>query len=337
MPGLFDRFRSAADLLRPRTFFRTLARVDALADTARELTGAVDALRIQNERLLAIQRLDWEQRDLVPRVVKELDAARIRAHVEDAIGAATVERDPFPHIVVDGWLPDAVYQRVLDAIPPSVFFDAERDPAKQRMIVPFDLAPIHSRVVWEFVADTIVGRVLYQALNAKFRPAICDYVRTFCSSLPDDIDLTLHPSDGRIMLRRPGYTLNPHRDPKWGFVTGLMYLAREGDNEGFGTQLYRVRDDADAPSGSVYYLDPSRCELARTVPYRPNSLLVFLNSGGAHGAFIPADAQPPGLERFLYQFRLGPSSKVIKRLLQHMPPDKAATWSGAKADRAAGY
>ena len=161
-----------------------------------------------------------------------------------------------------------------------------------------------------------------------------------CSSfqaLPSDFDLTLHASDGRIMLRRPGYLLTPHRDPRWGFVTLLMYLAREGDDEAFGTQLYRVREDEEAPSSRVFYFEPHRCELVKSVPFRANTFLAFLNSSGAHGASIPADAQPPCLERYLYQVRLGPTGPVIKRLLQLMPPDRAALWAGAKVDRAAGY
>jgi hypothetical protein len=51
------RISSAADLLRPKTFFRTLARVDTLVDATRELTSAVQALRIQTEQLMTIQRL----------------------------------------------------------------------------------------------------------------------------------------------------------------------------------------------------------------------------------------------------------------------------------------
>jgi hypothetical protein len=94
------------------------------------------------------------------------------------------------------------------------------------------------------------------------------------------MDLTLHPSDGRIMLRRPGYQLMPHRDPKWGFVTGIVYLAREGDSEAHGTQLYRVRDDSQAPTSRVYYVEPDNCELVKDVPFRANSMLVFLNSEG---------------------------------------------------------
>jgi hypothetical protein len=159
-------------------------------------------------------------------------------------------------------------------------------------------------------------------------------VRSFCEGTDPTIDLPLHASNGRLMLRRPGYLIPPHRDPKWGFLTGLVYLARPGDDDAHGTQLYRVRDDESAPSNKPYYVDPSRCELARAVPFRPNTLLVFLNSGGAHGASIPADAQPATLERYLYQFRLGPSNDAIAALLGQMAPAVRKSWSGAKTDRA---
>jgi hypothetical protein len=139
------------------------------------------------------------------------------------------------------------------------------------------------------------------------------------------------------MLRRPGYHLAPHRDPKWGFVTGIVYLARNGDNEAHGTQIYRVHDDVEAPTSRVYYPEPEKCELVKDVPFRANSMLAFLNSEGAHGASIPADAQPPTLERYIYQFRLGPTGKVIKRLTELMPPEQAVMWAGDKTARASGY
>ena len=62
-----------------------------------------------------------------------------------------------------------------------------------------------------------------------------------------DRAILLDPADGRILLRRPGYVIEPHRDPGWGFLTCLAYLARPGDNKEWGTQLYRVREDAKAP------------------------------------------------------------------------------------------
>jgi len=328
------RLRAAVDLLRPRTFFRTLSRVDPLVDATRELTSAVEALRVRTEQLLTIQRLDWERRDDVAGIRRWLDRAPIETHVAAVVADAALEHDPFPHLVVEPLLPPDIYARLLDALPPPVFFAGGRD---EHWAVPSGVAPLYSRQVWAFVANTLAGDILYRALNAKLEPVVRDYVRTFCPALPADTAVALHPSDGRIMLRRPGYTLEPHRDPKWGFVTALMYLARPGDSEEFGTQLYRVRDDPEAASGSVHYLDRAQCELVRQVPFRANSMLVFVNSVGAHGASIPADAQPANLERYLYQFRLGPTSKVISRILSLMPPEKAALWAGTKASRLSGY
>ena len=328
------RVAAAADLLRPRTLFRTLSRVDSLVDRTRELTDAVEMLRIQTDQLLTIQRVDWDKRFDLARIDKWFDANRIEAHINAAFDRTPLELDPYPHIVVQNWLPDDVYERVIDAMPASVFFAHNRD---EHWAVPSGVAPLYSRQVWAFVANTIVGALLHGALNRKFQETICRYVRDFVPSLPSDIDLTLHPSDGRIMLRRPGYDLAPHRDPKWGFVTGIVYLAREGDNEAHGTQIYRVRDDAEAPTSRVYYPEPEKCELVRDVPFRANTMLAFLNSEGAHGASIPADAQPPNLERYIYQFRLGPTGKVIKRLTDLMPPGQAAMWAGAKTARASDY
>lgn len=42
------------------------------------------------------------------------------------------------------------------------------------------------------------------------------------------------------MLRRPGYRLPPHVDPKRRLLTGILYLARPGDSDEYGTQFYRV-------------------------------------------------------------------------------------------------
>jgi hypothetical protein len=57
-------------------------------------------------------------------------------------------------------------------------------------------------------------------------------------------------------------------------------------------------------------------------------LLVFLNSGGAHGAHIPEDAQPENLERYIYQFRVGPSVEAVSMLKSMLPEERLALWSG---------
>jgi hypothetical protein len=326
------RLSSAADLLRPSTFFRTLARVDQVADRTRDLAAAVEGLQIRTEQLLTIYQSDLEHREDLERLHELLDPVRIGGHVACAVAAATLHTNPFPHVIVEKWLPPDVYRTIVGALPAAVFF-ADRENRRQQLPVPFPLAPAFSQAVWRFVAQKIVGGVLSGALNQKFRAAVSDYMRTCCPALPANAGLDLHPSDGRVLLRRPGYVIEPHRDPKWGFVTGLIYLARNGDNEAYGTQLYRVRGDAEAPSGKPFYVPQEQCELVKAVPFRPNTLLAFLNSTGAHGASIPADAEPT-LERYVYQFRLGPDSRRITQLLAMMPEDRRALWAGAKTERA---
>ena len=121
-----QQLAAAADLLRPRTFFRTLARVDEVTDKTRALEATVEELRLRTEQLETAARLDWEMQDELARLDAQLDLPRIETHVSRAVAKAQLDMNPFPHIVVDNWLPSDVYQLMLGALPPAVFF-ADRE------------------------------------------------------------------------------------------------------------------------------------------------------------------------------------------------------------------
>ena len=72
------------------------------------------------------------------------------------------------------------------------------------------------------------------------------------------------------------------------------------------------------------------------VAFKPNRMLVFLNSVGAHGAHIPPDAQPATLERYAYQFRLGADGRSIKAIRAKLTPEQRAYWAGKVGDDYAG-
>ncbi len=310
--------------LNPLALSRTIGRVDELAHTTRELARTVEALRTRTEQLASIEQANADLQAEVDELPSTLDNERIRKHVARAIAGATLEREPFPHILVDKWLPTDTYKLMVEGLPAPVFF-ADRGETRQRLSVPFRLAPEFSRRVWQLITRDVVSRVAGPCLNEKFASVIREYAGAFSPDL-EGLDLSLRTSNGHIMLRRPGYVIAPHRDPKWGWLICLVYLARPGDNEAYGTQLYRVRDDVEAPNHKPYYVDPARCELVTSVPFRANTLMVFLNSAGAHGASIPADAQPPSLERYLYQFRLGPTDETKDALLERMSPEARERW-----------
>ena len=169
--------------------------------------------------------------------------------------------------------------------------------------------------------------VIAPAILTKFRPHINDWIsRNWPDLDPESVEL--HGSGGRIMLRRRGYRIRPHRDPKWSFITCILQLARPGDNETWGTQILAVDQDQEAKNAAPYWIDEKHCRLVEDVGFRRNRLIVFLNSTGAHAAQIPPDAEPENLQRYIYQFRVGPTLDAIARLKSLLPEERQPLWAG---------
>jgi hypothetical protein len=357
------RFSAWFELFRPRTVARTVKSVDDLTSVARDLKRLVkqlderaaraDArtaglegelrtlkdtvadLEAREAKLRAVYESDVELQPALDAIGPILDAASIRAQVERSIDAAVLERDPFPHLVLENLFPQPFYDAVLRGIPPVALFDGTEN--KQRIVVPFEMAPAFSRRVWGFLLHDVVDEAIGPALIRKFRQPLDEWLRATWPELAGqsiESRVRLQSTDGRILLRRRGYLIPPHRDPKWGFVTVLLYLARPGDSPTWGTQLFHVDGDTEAVSVAPHWIRAEQCRLAREVSFRPNTALVFMNSLGAHGARIPADAEPADLERYIYQFRIGPSHDSIRRLQALLPKERRGMWSGKVVDYA---
>jgi hypothetical protein len=133
---------------------------------------------------------------------------------------------------------------------------------------------------------------------------------------------------GRIQLRRPGYELRPHFDPKRVAITGLLYLAKAGDDTAPGTQLFSLSRPVVASGMKTFFPedDGVACTLVRTVPFRPNTLLAFVNGRGAHGAVLPSDAALR--ERYSYQFYVKPDDRALKILVDRLPASEREQWTG---------
>jgi hypothetical protein len=278
-------------------------------------------------QLRLMLELNDQQRDRVAALSDLLDEACIQAHASRAIAGAELRRDPFEHIVVDGILPPALYDLLLSALPPEPFFQAH-DPIKQDMHFPITFGPVLAKTVWNFVDGVLARRVIQPAVLEKFYGPLQEHFDTvFGPTFRAQANALPHlSSGGRLMLRRAGYHLDPHRDPKRSMLTCLLYLARPGDSEAHGTQLFRVIGDREANYKQTYYpeADGRRCELAEVVAFRPNRMLAFLNSRGAHGAHIPADAGE--VERYSYQFYVAPENEALGALIRELPAERRTMW-----------
>jgi len=295
-------------------------------DEVERLHGQVHGLETRVRQLVAAHESSEKMLEQLRTALAAFDPDRIRSHVANAVAAAPLASEPFPHVLIDKLLPENAYHQLVKAIPPRVFFE-HLDLNHQEVMVPSDLAPLLSREIWAAFYDRVVTDALVPGLVDKFREPLD---RLVCRYWPmhqslEDANIRLELLMSRILLRRPGYVINPHRDPRWAFVTCLVYLPPRNAQRFFGTQLCAVRREPEHRSHGALWMDDTDVEAVKSVPGHPNTALAFVNGTGAHRASIPEDVASD-TERHLYQLQLGPSVASQRRLLASMPADEAARW-----------
>jgi len=281
---------------------------------------------VREGELRAVLERATEMDAHLERLKKTLRKTTMAQKVTAAIERAEYHATPFPYTVIDNFLPPVFYDALLEGIPPVALFES-KPIGKQHLDVPFAMAPLYSQRIWRFMANELIPKVITPALLTKFRAEIDEWIRRNWPDVPPE-SIEVRPSGGRIMYRRRGYRIRPHRDPKWSFITCILYLAFPGDDESWGTQMYAVRNDREATSAAPYWIDEQDCTMVEDVKFVPNRMITFLNSDGAHGAFIPPDAQPENLRRYIYQFRLGPTQDWVAKLKAMLPEEKQPLWAG---------
>jgi hypothetical protein len=318
------------DALKPvrkdvRLLLSQVEALEASLEHTRQLAARADRMAAQ-VKLAAV--LNREQCHTIARAKELLDPARVGTHLRAAIESASIVLEPYEHMVVEDLLPPEVYDLLIDAIPPEPFFD-DHDPIKRNLRFPMDLGPTLSAMVWGFFDEVVTDQMIKPAVLERFAdPLRRHYESIFGAECRARATAMPHRvNSGRLMLRRRGYHLDPHRDPKHSMLTCLVYFARPGDDEAFGTQIFSVANDSDADYKQTYYPEQAGhpCTLVKVVPFRPNSMLVFLNSRGAHGATIPADA-PESLARYSYQFYVGPEKEALGSLVRQLPDERRRMW-----------
>lgn len=252
----------------------------------------------------------------------------VRAHIMSALARTELVTEPTAHMVVNDVLPPEFYTLLTAAIPPMDLFP-DRDPVKRdfEMSALADAPPL-TRQMWRLFDEDVVGSIVAPLVFERFRAAIVrHYGEIGGEAFGEKAAAIPHRTfAGRIQLRRPGYQLKPHLDPKRVVLTGLFYFPRPGDTEDYGTQLFSV-DRPILSSGMTTFFPESAgaiCTLVRTVPYRPNSMLVFVNSRAAHGATLPPGAALD--ERYTYQFYVKPLDGHLKKLLRELPAGARTAW-----------
>lgn len=303
--------------------------VDGLRRSVDEMGATVPAdLEQLRQRLRVVEREARRLRNLVAidqvhrirwaQLESTLDPAAIHATIARALAEAVFEESPMPHVVLRNLWPADTYAALLDAIPPDEFFP-EKDPIKQNIkIRQLEAVPAWTRRALEFLEDTVIATILTPALVSRMRPYLESvYRHEYGPALGPMVAAVPHlATAGRLMLRRPGYKLEPHLDPQRVAMTCLLYFARPGDDSAYGTELFEIDRPVVVDRSNTFYPREKGydCRLVKAVPFEPNTALVFLNRTGAHAAEIPRNA-PKHTKRYSYQFYVSPEPAALQGLM----------------------
>lgn len=179
-------------------------------------------------------------------------------HVLRAVESTPLEEQPTPHIFVENLLPDSYFRRLKQNFPTNMIPLSETGRTtgyKERHCVLYtDLDRLNDveRRFWRKSKDWLYAPALRTALAVKF-----------------NLEEQGSP-DALVVEDQPGYKIGPHTDVQARLWSMLMYI--EGDYTE-GTQFYRHKGDR--PSDGTRHGDFSEFELAKAMPFKPNSALIF--------------------------------------------------------------
>ena len=224
----------------------------------------------------------------------------IAGHFRERLDAAGLQTEPYPHVVIEDALPAGFYRQLFDQKPPQGYWRRGQT-GRENWTVAEDIAPLATEAIWRFMDETVAGQILTPVLVSKFDKYFAEH---YHQAVSETGRLDCRHTGGRLMLRRPGYRLEPHLDPGRSALTALLYLGKSDDGSDHGTNLFEVDRALPEAYKGIYYpeREGANCRLVKRIPFRANSMLVFGSRVALHGADIPADALPTTLERYTYQF-----------------------------------
>lgn len=222
------------------------------------------------------------------------------------LDVANVIEQPFPYVVIEDFLPADACAALLASLPPVDTFSGQADAGsnkrftlsyEQSMAAP-KLAPI-----WRDVLSYAMSQAFLERLLRLFGPSIQrvypDFEQRF-GALHTLRAIQRTPSvkpsgtvalDSQIAINTParvaGSTVNPpHLDRTDKLFVGLLYL-RQADDHSSGADLELLAPALPPKFGPKRTLPRNRMTLVRTVPYRANTLVMFLNTPSSFHAVTP--------------------------------------------------
>ncbi len=191
-----------------------------------------------------------------------------------------VETDPFPHVVIENALEESYYQRLLETRPSMLEILCGRSYVEnQRLDLPTELAITKTHPLWrEFCS--------YHSSPEFFRKA-----KSVFGFEQEKASLRCQPGIN-TPTKKESRVRGPHLDNPRELYAGLFYMPT--DEDGGDLEIYRW--NGEKKFHGKLEVEDDCVELVKTVKYRPNTYVMFLNGPDALHGVTPRKSDKP---RFL--------------------------------------
>lgn len=209
-------------------------------------------------------------------------------HIVEAIGSHSVKPHPFPHMAVDGVLPDDVFQRLAEDLPPfeSLVLMSQAGMSsvaryERRAMLPFaSLTGRGDPEVWSSIARALDSEQVERTIYRSFEP-------WFTEEVQRRLELPLR-REVRVHCDNAGSYLAPHTDAPSMFVTSFIYVRCGSPSPTLDTVFYEPLNPERRLrklEGREYaHEDPADHRRIGQVEFRPNRMFSFLRTASSlHG------------------------------------------------------
>ena len=216
--------------------------------------------------------------------IDRIETIKIKNHIINSVSNAILNKDPYPHLVIDNYLPDDFYNFLMDNYP-----------QKSDMFNPFNAVRTYENI-WQidiqpdpYVSGASKGQWSYLKKEKDSEVfALCELIHKTLFS--DDVKKVYNKKfsidkklDKQIMVGRvsiDGYDsgLGPHIDREDKIISKVLYMAK-GDEPSklCGTHLLRPKNDkfVNELEGNTNHLTYEKFNITETVEYIPNRMIAW--------------------------------------------------------------
>lgn len=211
---------------------------------------------------------------------------------------ATVDRDPFPHIVLQPALDDDLYAELAASFPAEELFRESETFESNRYYqysATESLADARVAAVWKEFIRHHVSAEFFAEVSALFPELAGAAGRTSIRFAEPIADVAL---DCQFFYCSPAVvdattSRAPHIDRELALFGGMLYFRLPGDRStGADLELFRLRDGAKREYGVNRAVPLDSLERVKTIPYAPNTFVLFINGPDAIHGVSPRSIAP---------------------------------------------